>query len=585
MIKTDNGVFYLTAGETCYILKTANDGKLETVYFGKRFEREDDLTALGYGAENSADKLIGEIYRGEKKLAAEFIVDNAEVLSIKPETGAPALFGGKTLKICLSCTSEKLRAEVYITPYPRGGFSRRTVLINDGKEVTFKAQTLGGALAEDVDIISVTKGGDVVRSACAQKQSSCSGNFVIAATKNSSETHGDVYGYLCVFGDGTLYAEKRNGNGTNVVCCDGDKLKLCAGERYLSPEVLSVFSYNGTGGMSRVFHDIIREGMGDKYTGKRRPIVLFCPDMSEKKMCEAASVAAELGLDVFTADGGKASRSGLRKIYDMCKSAGIKLGIKITPNKIEKNSAAYVSDCTEIKPNVYAVDFSDGQLSEKYIVELENLIKECGIEYLMIDVPQDGLKPFALGMYRLRAELATKFPELFIEWNNVPHEMRYGMSMCYPPCIMRNLVEYESNSFKAKFDSATFGCLGYALNPLELSDDAKRAVRAQIFSYQDDAPIVMLGDLYRLESTSGGKCLMSVTKDKSKAYVVCLPSSAQSRVRLKGLDEHNLYHVRELDKTFSGAVLGACGVAVPPAKDGWGTFVLHIRQVTDYDIN
>lgn len=585
MIKTDNGVFYLTAGETCYILKTANGGKLQTVYFGKRFEREDNLTALGYGVGNSADILIGEICRGGKKLAAEFVVDGAEVLAVKPEIGAPALVGGKTLRICLSCAREKLRAEVYITPYPRGGFSRRTVLINDGEAITFKSQTLGGTLAEDVDIISVTSSGEVVRSADGQKQSDGVGNFVIAATKNSSETYGDVYGYLCMYGDGTLFTEKSDGNGTSIVCRDGEKLKLCTGERYISPEVLSVFSYNGAGGMSRVFHDIIRESLGDKYFGKRRPIVLFCPDMSEKKMCEAASVAAELGLDVFAVDGGKTPAKELRKIGETCKSAGIKLGIKITPNKIEKNSAAYVSGCTEIKPNVFTVDFSDGQLSEKYIAELENVIEENGIEYLMIDVPQDGLKPFALGMYKLRAELAAKFPELFMEWNTVPQEMRYGKSMCYPPCIMRNLVEYEPDSFKARFDNATFGCLGYALNPLELSEDTKRAVRAQIFSYQDDAPTVMLGDLYRLESTSGGKCLMAVTKDKSKAYVVCLPSSAQSRVRLKGLDEHNLYHLRELDKTFSGAVLGACGVAVPPAKDGWSTFVLHIRQVTDYDID
>lgn len=585
MIKTDNGVFYLTAGETCYILKTADGGKLQTVYFGKRFEREDDLTALGYGVENFADILVGEIYRDGKKLAVEFVVVDAEVLATKPETGAPALVGGKTLKICLDCANEKLRAEVYITPYPRGGFSRRTVLINDGKAITFKAQTLGGALADSVDIISVTSNGDVVRLAAGQKQSDGAGNFVIAATENSSETHGDVYGYLCMYGDGTLYAEKRTGNGTSIVCRDGDKLKLCTGESYIFPEVLSVFSYNGVGGMSRVFHDIIRESMGDKYFNKRRPIVLFCPDMSEKKMCEAASIAVELGLDVFAVDGGKTPAKELRKIGEVCKSAGIKLGIKITPNEIEKNSAAYVSGCAEKKPDLYAVDFSDERLAEKYIVELEKVIEGNGIEYLMIDVPQDGLKPFALGMYKLRAAISAKFPELFIEWNTVPHEMRYGRSLCYPPCIMRNLVEYEPDSFKARFDSATFGCLGYALNPLELSSDAKRAVRAQIFSYQDDAPTVMLGDLYRLESTSGGKCLMSVTKDKSKAYVVCLPSSAQSRVRLKGLDEHNLYNVRELDKTFSGAVLASCGVAVPPAKDGWSTFVLHIRQVTDYDID
>ncbi|MDE7107660.1 MAG: GH36 C-terminal domain-containing protein, partial [Clostridiales bacterium] len=120
------------------------------------------------------------------------------------------------------------------------------------------------------------------------------------------------------------------------------------------------------------------------------------------------------------------------------------------------------------------------------------------------------------------------------------------------------------------FDVASLGALGYEFNPMELSDGIKRAVRAQILSYQDDARCVLRGDLYCNDG-----CRMAVRKDKSRAYAVC--ASKGERVKFIGLDEHNLYHVRELNKTFSGAALIHCGIAL-----GEGTHVFHILQVADW---
>ncbi|MCH5165318.1 MAG: alpha-galactosidase [Clostridiales bacterium] len=592
MIKTENNVFYMTAGEACCILKN-DDGALRRIHFGKRVEFEDDVISLG-GASNDVFALGDGAYPiscGGKALNVRFTVDGAEILPEKPNI-CPSVNGGQTLKISLKGIEASLRAEVYITPYSRGGFATRTVIFNDGeKTVTVKALPTD-IMQGDCDIVTIGNRGDIVResgAACSgesenKKKSAVHGvyGFIAATDSRADECHGDSYGFLCVHGDGTVVAE-RTIDGVTVYCKDKQGIKIESGGSYYSPEILSVYSDSGLGGMSRVFHDILRENLDGKMLTERRPIVLFCPEIPESKLCDAAVAATKLGCDVFAVDCCKVSHKAMEKLAQECKAAGIKLGVTAKLCEIDKKSAAYSKSGTkQTDDGMFAADFGDPQAASAYIAAFADMVEKYGVEYVLFDIP-NGNSVYARGMYALRGELSASFDNITVEFGNLQSDMRYGQTLCYPLIAMRNAVSVNGGeALKTRFDLATLGCLGYAFNPLELGDDFKRAVRAQVFSYQDNASEILFGDIYRPHAAGGDRCIMTVAKDKSKAYIVYERSEkGKAVIKPIGLDEHNIYYVAELNKTFSGAALISRGIAVPPLDNG--TFVLHIRQVADFE--
>lgn len=325
-------------------------------------------------------------------------------------------------------------------------------------------------------------------------------------------------------------------------------------------------------------HDVLREFAEKRAFADRPPVVLFCPPLEVGKAVKAASAASELGCDVFAVDVGTTARGDIPEIAAACKASGIKFGIFVKPDAILRNGAAYCDGCGK-NGKRFSVDFSDGNAARAFCDTLSALIEQNDIEYLMIDLPRGGIQRFARGLFDVRRTLAERFTELVAEWGIVPVDRRIGRLLCYPPCMMRTAVEPDDGALKAAFDKATVGCLGYRFDPTALDADKKRAVRAQVFSYQNDAPTVMNGDLYVTRFVDGA-CMTSVSKDKSKAYIVCVNGGGMKRIHIDGLDRHDLYHVRELNKTFSGAALEYCGVPVPTDA---ATYCLHIRQVADYE--
>lgn len=568
MINIESDKIYMTAGEICYALEV-RDGALYFTYFGRRVELEDDLTALcGKG---EICEFAPEISAGQKKCKLEFT--GARTLDVKPHR-ASALDGGKTAVVGMRTADGKISAELYITPYPRGGFSRRAVFYNNSDRAINIINGNVLRINGDARILSVADGGDVVYpDGNATPIDRAVNNFAAAVVGDGA------YGFASVYGDGVIDASCADGV-IRVDCRETDRASVAPNEVYMSPELLAVYSDNGVGGAARILHDIMRETLGSKFATERRPVVLFCPPLPSARLADAAKATGELGCDVFCIDAGVVDAKTLADASAACKAAGIKFGIKLDPYAVEKNGALFGSACKKTANGNYVWDLTAPDGADLLFCALETAIRQCDIEYLMIDLPRGGIQSIARGVYAVRHKLRRTFAELNVEWGIVPHKLARGRSLCYPPCMTRTVVTLDGR-LKSEFDVATIGCLGYEFDPASVNADIKRAVRAQIFSYQDDAPTVMLGDSYFLSATGGGNCLMSVTKDKSKAYVVCENAGGGTmRVYLDGLDEHNLYHVRELNKTFSGAALVNCGVPIPANAP---TYCLHIRQVADYE--
>ena len=103
--------------------------------------------------------------------------------------------------------------------------------------------------------------------------------FLALVRSNTDEDVGDAYGFNLVYsGNFALKVQKSESDGVRVVggindfdfCWD-----LSAGETFVTPEVVMVYSDAGLGKMSRTFHDLYREYLiNPKYVKKSRPIVI-----------------------------------------------------------------------------------------------------------------------------------------------------------------------------------------------------------------------------------------------------------------------------------------------------------------------
>ena len=565
MIKIENDVFYMSAGETCYIIKT--DGKTLThVYYGKRVEPEDDLASLGG---ESAEFIIGTVLRGGKKITPQFEFVGAEELLDKPIFG-PTLTGGKTLKLRFIDKADKLALECFYTPYPRGGYARRIVIKNAGDTAVKLCEVKQTVPLEIAHVVTVGGGGSID----ADSKDRAMKNYAAVTAYNADENVGEVYGFLSSFYDGEIAVDREQ----SIVSCMDGGVTIEPNGVYGSPELLTVYADTGLCGSAHVFHDILRESMYDGQGGRIRT-VLFLPSCDEQNAVTAAHEAYELGCDVIAVDGGL-SRSALARISDECKRVGISLGVRLSC-EINSDSAFYDSAYCKKADGGYLLDLSV-KSADRLIAAIGRAVGNYDLKYVMIDLPKIGPSPsLARAIYLIKDELKKSFPELKVEWGLSSGGHR-GFSACYPGVAVRTVVNpLPQSGFKLRFDCATMGELGYEFNPTDLDDGIKRAVRAQIISYQDDAPTVMDGDLYH-KRFDGGYYMMAVSKDKSRAYAVCVVNKSSGRVKLIGLDEHNLYNVRETGKTYSGAALAHFGLPLP-ATEQTTSFVIHLRQVADYE--
>ncbi len=523
MIKNERGIYYITCGGACYIMREER-GALYNVCFGKRVEYEDDMSVL---MTSPTPELAGDdisVKRGGKKLELALTVAGSKVVQ-KPEAELPTLRGEKTLAVALEDKKSGIAAEILYTPYSRGGIAKRVRIVNTA-DTPLTVERLAVSAAMPCDTVCGEYG-----------------------LWTAAMPQGEYAAFPLFFYERLSYKDGR----ATLAAIDkktmGKSITLAAGEALTSAELVLLYSCGAAGATVRALHDIIREyAMSPEKSGKRRPIVLYCALHEDGAAFDATVAAAcETGMDTVVVDYAADAESGLIKAAECVHAHGIKFGLRI------------------------AVDATASGVRD--------IIKKCGAEYL--EFAFDGVTDHAetVKLYGAYAAFRKEFPDIVCDFTGVKHgagsaALRSRAALPLPLAAVRNVVTRDGvkSSYKTEFDIATLGGLGYRLDPSKLDTNARRAVRAQIFSYQDDESVVMNGDVYDIESG-----VMVVSKDKSKAYAV-----ATGDVRLVGLDEHNLYRVRELGKTFSGAALAYYGIPYDKSAGG-ETVTYHIGQVADYE--
>ncbi|GAB6168606.1 alpha-galactosidase [Clostridium carnis] len=450
--------------------------------------------------------------------------------------------------------------------------------------------------------------------------------FFALRRPNTDEFSGEVVGFSFIYSGNYLaeidvdtYNQMRVMMGIHP---DRFSWKLEPYKEFFTPEVAIVYSNKGLNYMSQTYHSLYREClMRGIWKNSIRPVLLNSWEalgfsIDEEKVNELATNASELGVELFVLDDGwfgnrnndKAGLgdwtvnkhkfpNGLDKTINYINSLGMKFGIWIEPEMINKDSELYrihpdwIIHDPKRKPshtrNQYTLDFSRDEVVEYIYSNIERLLLDYNISYVKWDMNRyitecysKGKEPnyqgsvyhkYILNVYKLYDKLISKFPNVLFEscssggarfdpgmlyyapqtWTSDNTDaierlkIQYGSSFVYPLISMGSHVSESPNqqvfretSLETRANVAYFGNLGYELNVNELLDNEKEQIKNQIKFYKENREVFQYGKFYRLKNpyTNNISGWMIISKDKKIVIVGCykiLNYANEGRERLK----------------------------------------------------
>ena len=241
---------------------------------------------------------------------------------------------------------------------------------------------------------------------------------------------------------------------------------LRSGEEFSAPEAVMVYSHEGIGGMSRMFHDLYRKHLiRSKYRDAVRPILInnweaTYFDFDTDKLISIAKEASRLGIEMLVMDDGwfgkrnsddnslgdwvvneNKLKGGLKYLVDEVNKFGMKFGIWIEPEMISPDSdlyrahpdwAIHIPGRKGVQSRAqFVLDLSRPEVVDYTYGQVRRILKSANIEYLkwdmnrqITDLGSAGLDSesqgelfhrYVLGVYELQERLVTEFPDLLLE--------------------------------------------------------------------------------------------------------------------------------------------------------------------------
>ena len=294
--------------------------------------------------------------------------------------------------------------------------------------------------------------------------------FIGLLSEGANEDCGDVYGFNFVYSGNFIAQAEKSQFDTVRVLMGINPVDFCwnlkAGEEFYAPEVISVYSSQGIGQMSRTFHDLYRKHLiRSKYRDLERPILInnweaTYFDFNTEKLTAIAEQASKLGIEMLVMDDGwfghrnddssslgdwtvneEKLNGGLKKLVDGVNKLGMKFGIWMEPEMISPDSDLYrkhpewavqIPERKAVMSRAqYVLDLSRPDVVEYIFDQISRILKSANIEYLKWDMnrqltdvgsfflgkEQQGelFHRYCLGVYELQERLITEFPDLLLE--------------------------------------------------------------------------------------------------------------------------------------------------------------------------
>ena len=513
--------FHLYNNTISYIIKILDNGHLGQLYFGSRISDRPDFDHLlescyrpmaSYQSEGYAFSLehikqeypvygttdfklpAMEILQKNGSRITDFTYQSHRIYSGKPGLeGLPATYTeldeeADTLEVTLKDELLGLRLILLYTIFSEEGIIARSARFENPTEDSFditRAMSLSLDLPDcDYDWIQFSGAWSRERQVKTrrleqgiQSVSSTRGHssnthnpFVVLKRPTADEFQGEVMGFSLIYsGNFLAQAEVDTYNVTRVMLGInpfGFTWHLAPGEKFQTPEAVTVYSQQGLNGMSQTFHRLYRSRLArGEWRDKVRPILLnnweaTYFDFDEDKLVEIARAAKADGVELFVLDDGWfGARSndyaglgdwyankdrlpnGIKGLSEKIEALGMKFGLWFEPEMVSPDSDLYRSHpdwCIHVPGrmrtecrNQLILDLSRQEVRDHIVAAVSHVLDTAEIGYVkwdmnrhMTELGSAGLDSrrqkemphrYMLGLYEVLEKIVSSHPDVLFE--------------------------------------------------------------------------------------------------------------------------------------------------------------------------
>ncbi len=294
--------------------------------------------------------------------------------------------------------------------------------------------------------------------------------FTALITKGATETYGECYGFNLVYSSNfSIDVEVDSFNCARVLMGINPETfswVLEPQEEFYSPEAVMVYTNEGLGEMSRIFHKLYSNNLvRGEWKKKKRPLLInnwegTGMDFDTDKLVSFARHAKNMGFEMLVMDDGWFGHrdsddsslgdwyvaeyklpGGLSNLINQVKAMGLKFGIWFEPEMISPDSDIFrahpdwhlhvTGRDSSIARNQYVIDYSRKEVRDYIYSQMYKILSENDIDYVkwdfnrnLTEVANADLPPerqgevfhrFVLGTYEIMNRLTTDFPHLLLE--------------------------------------------------------------------------------------------------------------------------------------------------------------------------
>ena len=467
--------FHLYNEKISYVMKIEKNCYLSHCYFGKRIRRWNEAAKMYYYDRGfcanpdetdrtfSLDTMPGEypgfgqgdfrspameleFQDGDRNTRFHYAGYQISAGKLSPEK-LPHVYvesdkEAMTLEIWMKDEVRGLRLSLYYTIYEDAVLTRFVSIKNESEDIVkihrllsmsldlgeqdYDILTLGGAHTEEKNVYRRHLLGDSIVVESSRGTSSPQATpFLGIMRKETTEEQGEVFGANLIYSGNFWGCVQCGQYGTTRVQLGINPFQFCwnlkPGEQFDTPETVLVYSTEGLGGMSAIFHRLYRKRVcRGKFREKERPVLLNSWEgmyfaISEEKMLELADTAVEAGIELLVMDDGwfrgrnsdttslgdwiedqEKFPEGLQKLAEKVREKGVEFGIWFEPEMVSPESELYkkhpdwVIRSKRYRPirsrNQLVLDLANPEVREYLIEALSKILKNGNITYVKWDM-------------------------------------------------------------------------------------------------------------------------------------------------------------------------------------------------------
>lgn len=515
-------IFHLYNEDISYLMMILPNGHMGQLYCGARVHEKEDYSYLlermhrpmtacvfdeddtfslehtrqEYGVYGTTDfrHPAVEILQGNGSRIVDFVYEGHRVMAGKPVLeGLPATYveeenEARTLVVSLRDPVTRVLLELFYTIFERGGILARSArFVNDGKEsvqltramslcldlpdAEYEWLQFSGCWARERHLkVRKLEQGILAVDSLRGNSSHEHNPFVVLKRPTADERQGEVLGFSLIYSGNFLAQVQVDAHDMTRVLLGihpfGFSWKLEPGEAFVTPEAVMVYSKNGLGGMSRVFHKLYQKRLARGYWRDRvRPVLnnnweATYFDFTEERLVEIAKKAKECGVELFVLDDGWfGERSsdeaglgdwvanttrlpeGITGLAEKIEALGMQFGLWFEPEMVNRDSKLYREhpDWILETPKRHAslgrhqhvLDFSRREVVNGIYEMMAKILREAKVSYIKWDMnrsitecyskayPADRqgeiFHRYILGVYDLYERLTREFPKVLFE--------------------------------------------------------------------------------------------------------------------------------------------------------------------------